>query len=49
MLVLIGTAVFLLGWLGNVTVGIWFLRAGVEVDHLHPAGGARDARGCGPR
>jgi len=30
-LVLIGTAVFLLGWLGNVTVGIWFLRAGVEV------------------
>jgi len=30
-LVLIGTAVFLLGWLGNVTIGIWFLRAGVEV------------------
>ena len=28
---LIGTAVFLLGWLGNVTIGIWFLRAGVEV------------------
>jgi len=30
-LVLVGTAVFLLGWLGNVTIGIWFLRAGVEV------------------
>jgi len=30
-LVLLGAAVMLVGWLGNVTVGIWFLRAGTEV------------------
>jgi hypothetical protein len=30
-LVLLGAALVLIGWLGNVTVGIWFLRAGTEV------------------
>jgi hypothetical protein len=30
-LVLIGTALVLIGWLGNVTIGFWFLRAGSEV------------------
>jgi hypothetical protein len=30
-LVLIGTALVLVGWLGNVTIGFWFLRAGAEV------------------
>jgi hypothetical protein len=30
-LVLIGAALVLIGWLGNVTIGFWFLRAGSEV------------------
>ncbi len=30
-LVFLGAALVLIGWLGNVTIGIWFLRAGVEV------------------
>jgi hypothetical protein len=30
-LVLIGAALVLIGWLGNVTIGFWFLRAGAEV------------------
>jgi hypothetical protein len=30
-LVLIGAALVLIGWLGNVTIGIWFMRAGTEV------------------
>ena len=30
-LVLLGAALVLIGWLGNVTIGVWFLRAGVEV------------------
>ena len=30
-LVLIGTGLVLIGWLGNVTIGFWFLRAGAEV------------------
>jgi hypothetical protein len=30
-LVLIGAGLVLLGWLGNVTIGFWFLRAGSEV------------------
>jgi hypothetical protein len=30
-LVLIGAALVLIGWLGNVTIGFWFLRAGTEV------------------
>ena len=30
-LVLLGAALVLLGWLGNVTIGFWFLNAGVEV------------------
>ena len=30
-LVLLGAALVLVGWLGNVTIGVWFLRAGVEV------------------
>jgi len=30
-LVLIGAALVLIGWLGNVTIGIWFVRAGTEV------------------
>jgi hypothetical protein len=30
-LVLLGAAIMLVGWLGNVTFGIWFLRAGTEV------------------
>ena len=30
-LVLIGTGLFLIGWLGNVTIGFWFVRAGSEV------------------
>ena len=29
--VLIGAALVLIGWLGNVTIGFWFLRAGAEV------------------
>ncbi len=30
-LVLIGAGLVLIGWLGNVTIGFWFLRAGAEV------------------
>ena len=30
-LVFIGAALVVIGWLGNVTIGIWFLRPGVEV------------------
>lgn len=30
-LVLLGAALVLIGWLGNVTIGFWFLRAGTEV------------------
>jgi hypothetical protein len=30
-LVFIGTGLVLLGWLGNVTIGIWYLRPGTEV------------------
>jgi hypothetical protein len=30
-LVLFGGGLVLIGWLGNVTIGVWFLRAGVEV------------------
>ena len=30
-LVLVGAALVLIGWLGNITIGIWFLRAGTEV------------------
>jgi hypothetical protein len=30
-LVLIGAALVLIGWLGNVTIGFWFLSAGAEV------------------
>ena len=30
-LVLMGAGLVLIGWLGNVTIGFWFLRAGVEV------------------
>ena len=30
-LVLLGAALVLVGWLGNVTIGVWFLRPGVEV------------------
>jgi len=30
-LVLIGAALVLIGWLGNVTIGIWLVRAGTEV------------------
>jgi hypothetical protein len=30
-LVLIGAGLFLIGWLGNVTIGFWFLQAGAEV------------------
>ena len=30
-LVLLGAALVLVGWLGNVTIGIWFVRAGTEV------------------
>ena len=30
-LVLIGAALVVIGWLGNVTIGIWFVRAGTEV------------------
>ncbi len=30
-LILIGAAVVELGWLGNVTVGVWYFEAGVEV------------------
>jgi len=30
-LVLLGAALVLVGWLGNVTIGVWFLQAGVEV------------------
>jgi hypothetical protein len=30
-LVLLGAGLMLIGWLGNVTLGIWFLRAGTEV------------------
>ena len=29
--VLIGAALVLIGWLGNVTIGFWLLRAGAEV------------------
>lgn len=31
LLVLVGAVLVLIGWLGNVTVGIWFVRAGAEV------------------
>lgn len=30
-LVIAGAGLVLIGWLGNVTIGIWFLRAGTEV------------------
>jgi hypothetical protein len=30
-LVLVGAALVILGWLGNVTIGFWFLNAGTEV------------------
>ena len=38
----------LIGWLGNVTIGIWFAAGRRRGHHAHPARGARDARGGRP-